>query len=97
MITSQIVSSSSVLTEYANTMEANGPYIYLTAILGAGSIVIDDIAIDVEPVSFFSPIKCTKIGTLGVSFLFYVTQSGISSRYIDYPAFLPGTLPMILQ
>lgn len=97
MITSKIISSSSVLTPYANTMQADGQYIHLTSILNAGTIVIDDVAIDVEPISFFSPIKCKKIGTPGVAFLFYVTQSGITSRFIDYPAFLPGTLPMILQ
>lgn len=97
MITSKIISSSSVLSPHANTMEADGQHIHLTAILEAGTIVIDGVAIDAEPISFFSPIKCKKIGTPGIAFLFYVTQSGITSRYIDYPAFLPGTLPMILQ
>lgn len=97
MITSKVIASSSVLTPYANTMEADGEHIYLTAILEPGVIVIDGVAIDAEPVSFFSPIKCKKIGTPGIAFLFYTIQSGITSRYIDYPAFLPGTLPMILQ
>jgi hypothetical protein len=69
MITSKIVSSSSVLTPYANTMQADGEYIHLTSILNAGTIVIDDVAIDVEPISFFSPIKCKKIGTPGVAFM----------------------------
>jgi len=86
-----------MISPYENTLEAGGAHIYLTAFLGAGPIIIDDIALDVSPVSFTSPIKCKKVSTLGIDFLFYTEGPGITSRFIDYPAFLPGTLPMLLQ
>ena len=97
MITHQTIISDNVISPFENTIEAENDYIYLTAFLNKGAIAIDDLAIDVHPISFTSPIKCKKVATFGVNFLFYVTRPGLSVKSIQYPAFLPAELPMYLQ
>ena len=95
MITPKTIPSHSFLEEGENTIQTDGS-LFITSFETGGVVAIDDLAVSVSPVYFYSPIRCNKFTSFGVPFSFYYYGEQPDSSVTEDPCLLPAQLPMYL-